>query len=323
MLNITQFEELPVTRREIFNTKTKENKLHSNLMKQEYHNVPKFKLSNTPTLRFLINEPYFCLEQKHLYIIVICSSPENIEKRISIRNTWGNHDVLNNTNGAIIFLLGKVHNNMRLQKQMYEESMNYRDIVQGDFIDSYKNLTQKSIMALKWFSSYCSQVNFLMKTDDDVFINTEKLAKYLLEKQSKKRWIVGCVKTHAAYPIKVKKNKAVPVLSLPYGHPTFVAGAGYIMSNDIVELLYQKSQQLKLVPVEDVFITGHCAKALGIIPEHNPQFSCGEAMKNFCDLEDLMLTGHHITASEQEKIWNLIQDSKSCRRSKFVSPKIK
>lgn len=316
MLSVTQFEDFSTTKKENYQQRTKESKLHSSVLRKEFHTSTKSKSQNQNlVLRFLINEPYFCLEQEHLYIIAISSSPKNFEQRMAIRNTWGSAEVLNSTKGAILFLFGRINNHMRLQKQIYEESMNYRDIVQGDFIDSYRNLTQKSIMALKWFSSYCSQVKFLMKTDDDIFVNTELLATYLKENESKKRWIVGCIKTHAAYPTQMKSNNALPVLSLPYGHPTFVAGAGYVMSNDIIELLYKESQQLKLVPVEDVFITGHCAKALGIKPDHNSKFSCGEVVKNFCSLGDSMFTGHHITADLQGKIWDLIHDPKSCKRT--------
>jgi len=317
LLSVTQFDDLPTTKRGIYELRTSgTKKLHSSLMKQRYESVPKAKSTNNPPLRFLINEPYFCLEQKFLYLIVVSSSPQNIEKRIAIRNTWGNSDVLNNTRGGLVFLLGKVHKNMRLQKQIYEESMSYRDVVQADFIDSYKNLTQKSVMALKWFSSYCSHVKFLMKTDDDIFINTETLSNFLKERQSKKRWIVGCIKTHVAYPIKMRKNKAIPILSLPYGHPTFLAGAGYVISSDIVEALYEKSQKLKRISVEDVFITGHCAKAIGVIPEHNPHFSCGEAVRDYCTLRTTMYTGHHISAEKQEEIWNFIHDTRACKTRK-------
>lgn len=294
------------------------NKLHSSKIRQQQPILSNERTTSTPIFRFLVNEPHFCIEQNYLYLIAVSSAPANFEKRMAIRNSWGNTDTLSDSHGAIVFLLGKVNKNMRLQKEIYEESMSYRDIIQGDFLDSYKNLTRKSLMALKWFSSYCSQVKFLMKTDDDIFINTRLLSKYLVEKEKQKRWLVGCVKTHAAYPIKMKKSKAIPILSLPYGHPTFLAGAGYIMSNDIVEPLYQISQSLKIVPVEDVFITGHCAKAIGVLPEHNSRFSCGEVVKDPCILAKTMFTGHRMIAEKQEEIWDLINDPKQCNPTNNV-----
>lgn len=315
MLSITQFEDFSSTKRDNYEMRDKDKKFYSNLLKKGYDSIQKSKSSKS--LKLLINEPYFCLEQKYLYLILISSSPKHEEKRMAIRNTWGNLNVLNNSHGAIIFLLGKHTNNMRLQKQLYEESMNYRDIIQGDFIDSFRNLTRKSIMGLKWFSSYCSMVKFLIKTDDDAFVNTEKLSKYLLENQSKKRWIVGCVKNHPTFP--VKHSKDIPALSFPYGHPTYVSGTSYVMTNDIVELLYKKSQQLKLIPMEDVFITGYCAKSLGLIPEHNSQFSCGDAVRDLCTLGHSMFSGNHITAEKQEVIWNVIQDVKRCKTGEKIS----
>jgi Galactosyltransferase len=39
-----------------------------------------------------------------------------------------------------------------LQENILEESLQHGDIIQEGFIDSYANLTVKSIMLLKWFS---------------------------------------------------------------------------------------------------------------------------------------------------------------------------
>ena len=74
--------------------------------------------------------------------------------------------------------------------QVVEESRTYGDILQEDFVDSYMNLTLKSVMGLKWASTYCSQTQYLLKTDDDIFVNVPVLLTYLQE-ASKTRWITG------------------------------------------------------------------------------------------------------------------------------------
>ena len=43
------------------------------------------------------------------------------------------------------------------------------------FQDIYYNLTLKTVMGLKWSSIYCSQVKYVMKTDDDIFVNVPLL----------------------------------------------------------------------------------------------------------------------------------------------------
>ncbi len=49
------------------------------------------------------------------------------------------------------------------QKVIEEEHKQYGDIIQGDFMEAYKNLTLKGIMALKWISQYCRQAGFTIK----------------------------------------------------------------------------------------------------------------------------------------------------------------
>jgi hypothetical protein len=55
------------------------------------------------------------------------------------------------------------------------ESQNYGDILQESFLDSYANLTLKSVMLLKWFTRECDKVPYVLKTDDDMYINLKQL----------------------------------------------------------------------------------------------------------------------------------------------------
>ena len=41
----------------------------------------------------------------------------------------------------------------------------------GDFLDTYHNLSYKSIMGKLWVSEFCEQADFVVKTDDDMFID--------------------------------------------------------------------------------------------------------------------------------------------------------
>ena len=43
------------------------------------------------------------------------------------------------------------------------------------FQDIYYNLTLKTVMGLKWTSIYCNQAKYIMKTDDDIFVNVPLL----------------------------------------------------------------------------------------------------------------------------------------------------
>lgn len=79
-----------------------------------------------------------------------------------------------------IFLVGKTPNNVT-QAKLTEESRKYGDLLQESFLDSYNNLTLKTIMMLKWVNLKCDEkVKFLMKCDDDTFVNVPNLIHTLL-----------------------------------------------------------------------------------------------------------------------------------------------
>ena len=62
--------------------------------------------------------------------------------------------------------------NTTLQRKIEKEHHIFGDIIQESFIDTYANLTIKSLMLLKWFKNSCDdRYVYLLKTDDDVKIN--------------------------------------------------------------------------------------------------------------------------------------------------------
>ena len=47
----------------------------------------------------------------------------------------------------------------------------YGDLIQGNFMDTYRNLTYKSIMGHMWVSNFCNQAEFVVKTDDEIYVD--------------------------------------------------------------------------------------------------------------------------------------------------------
>jgi len=83
------------------------------------------------------------------YMLVLCgSNPEHGEVRDVIRQTWGNPKIPNFP-FRLIFLFGQPVSPV-VQQHLEEESAKYGDILQGDFIDSYHNITPRDLMGLKW-----------------------------------------------------------------------------------------------------------------------------------------------------------------------------
>ena len=100
----------------------------------------------------------------------------------------------------VVFLVGQQVNSTH-QEQLQSEADQYGDIVQEAFIDTYANLTVKSLMLLKWFTQHCDSTQYVMKADDDMYINLVKL--YELVRANKKPQLLMGSLICNAIPIKV------------------------------------------------------------------------------------------------------------------------
>ncbi|KAF0302032.1 Beta-1,3-galactosyltransferase 5 [Amphibalanus amphitrite] len=177
------------------------------------------------------------------------------------------------------------------------EADRHGDILQENFRDSYHNLTLKTMMGLRWAEERCPQAKFVVKTDDDIYWNLPLLMSHL-DSLNENRFITGCIKQLSAPAALSADGRPAPP-----GHPQFAAGAGYVVSGDLVADLYQAALRVPLLPVEDVFITGYCAKmAQAWPPKHHTGFSCGDILSDDCDLVQLF-NAHKITPARQYLIW--------------------
>jgi hypothetical protein len=111
--------------------------------------------------------------------VAIISGPKNFEKRNIIRQTWlrnlqtqSDIELLSLTGFGFIVGLAK---NEDIQTRIEEESEMHGDILQISMFDSYYNLTIKVVGLLNWLGDRCSLVNFVLKVDDDVYVNTKNL----------------------------------------------------------------------------------------------------------------------------------------------------
>lgn len=73
-----------------------------------------------------------------------------------------------------------------VEAEINEENALYGDIIQTDYLDTYKNLTLKAISWMSWVDSYCPKVETIVKSDDDMVIDVFKLIKRT-KKMSKNR----------------------------------------------------------------------------------------------------------------------------------------
>ena len=122
------------------------------------------------------------LMKKSVFVAVI-SATENFNRRKMIRQTWYNHlktlrqEELVDLAG-FAFILGITKDEIT-QIKIQEESKTWGDIIQIEFTDIYENLTYKVAALLNWFYRFCGSVDFVLKVDDDVYVNVDILAHFV------------------------------------------------------------------------------------------------------------------------------------------------
>lgn len=88
-------------------------------------------------------------------LMYVHTAVEHFTNRMVIRDSWAKRSLFPST--RLVFMMGFVNNSSLNDKLKLEMSI-HNDIVQGDFIDTYRNITYKAMMAIKWISKYCSHV---------------------------------------------------------------------------------------------------------------------------------------------------------------------
>lgn len=245
-------------------------------------------------------------------IIVIMSAPLNLKMRMAIRQTWGSYN--NQRNIGIVFMLGSTNNNTT-ETKLNDEQILYGDIVRGQFIDSYTNLTLKSVSTLEWVDTYCPKAKFFLKTDDDMFINVDRLISFIKQRSKEKKSIYGRL-AKKWKPVRNNMNKYYVSKSqykLAY-YPDFCTGPAYLMSNNLVHDLYEKALNETYLKLEDVFVTGIVASKLGIKRVSVTEFYNRKISYNPCIIRR-GISVHMVKFIEQFDLWKKLHDENTnCKK---------
>lgn len=241
-------------------------------------------------------------------VIIIMSAPTHLEARMAIRQTWGHFGQRSDI--SILFMLGATMDS-KMETILRKEQKTYNDVIRGKFLDSYSNLTLKTISTLEWVDNYCSKVKFLLKTDDDMFINVPRLQAFTIKHARDKNVIFGRL-AKKWKPIRNKKSKYF-VSQAQFKHavfPDFTTGPAYLLSSDIVRKLYDAALDQTYLKLEDVFVTGIVADKLGIKRTHANEFLNKKISYSACNVQR-GISIHMVKYSEQFDLWKKLFDGKS------------
>lgn len=241
-------------------------------------------------------------------LVIVCSSVQNFEARYSIRQSWA-QDTNTLKNVKVVFLVGQQVNNTH-QELLKNEHEEYGDIIQESFIDTYANLTVKSLMLLKWFSQNCDNTKYVMKTDDDMYINLVKLYD-IVQSNKKPNLLLGSLICNAI-PIKDPYNKwYVPTYMFSEKkYPNYLSGTAYLMDKSAAGKLYNASLDTPMFHLEDIYVTGILSSKVHIRPADNIGFSYVRRKLNSCLFKQTVST-HPVKLAEMKAVYDKLQSSKN------------
>ncbi|XP_071087834.1 beta-1,3-galactosyltransferase 1-like isoform X1 [Haliotis cracherodii] len=210
---------------------------------------------------YVINNPNICTNISNLkFLVIVHSATQNFQRRRLIRETWANKNLFKDLSVRILFLFG-ITQNEKVQSLIENESLVYEDIVQGNFLDTYHNLTHKGVLSFRWISEHCLHAQMVLKVDDDMFINPFLLLeKYYPILKSKQRHILCHLRTKGSSPIVrgTGKWKVEDDQFKGYSHYPVNYCNGYVVliSTEIIRAMYRASYMTPFFWVDDVYLYG-------------------------------------------------------------------
>ena len=216
--------------------------------------------------RFIINSLRVCKFTTVIDLLVLIHTrPRNKLHRNLIRGTWAKSMNKNiSSRVRYIFLIGNSSHN----HQIWKENKLFGDLILQDFMDSYLNLTLKTLMGFEWGRNFCPQAKMIMKTDDDVLVNVQQILLLIHDVKYQTDLVYGdCYKNNTPVrnePIQKNLRKFyTPFWRYPHQiYPPYCRGIGYIISAQNVDGILSISSNIPFFEWEDVYI-GLCLKALG------------------------------------------------------------
>ncbi|XP_077552641.1 beta-1,3-galactosyltransferase 5-like [Haemaphysalis longicornis] len=275
--------------------------------------------------------------------VVVCSPPDHTPERIAIRDTWARG--AQHGKSAVYFLVGEraedtatapvgtSFENAALAIQprpdnpdplgdssIILESSLFGDMIWAQFADTIGNLTLKSLLLLQWTRTFCPSVSFVLKADDDVYVDLPGLVSLLEEKQAAMQngtlgegeFLLG--KLHRGkyairnYRLSTHVGRAAFRSSVV---PSYLSGAAYVVPGTVVGPLLNRALEIPSLILEDVFLTGIIATDLHLRRLHSACFACCDELPDPCAYRGLLAA----TVSQPDTlrvVWERLHNSSLC-----------
>lgn len=243
-------------------------KLPERWWKEEY-----FYVDYPANYNFILDETPTCKSTTPFLILMVPIVPADRATRDIIRKTWGSEKVVLDQLVETVFIMGLPGGNDAEQLEaLREENEQHHDIIQSNFLDSYHNLTIKTMVMLEWLAQHCASASFVLKIDSDMLLHVHNLVKLLLDPSTaKQNYMTGLIWWHSPVLRKPFNKFYMPTYVIPEPeYPPYPLGMAYVMSLDLPREILDVSRQIRPIYIEDAYL-GMCLKRLGISPTDPPE----------------------------------------------------
>ncbi|EPB71438.1 N-acetyllactosaminide 3-alpha-galactosyltransferase [Ancylostoma ceylanicum] len=188
------------------------------------------------------------------------------------------HHVLQNVHSSrflwfgytAIFCVGTSHDPSD-ESRLLDEALDYGDILQADFVDSYRNLTIKMLTAIRYVVIAAREAKSVFKVDDDVSWRIRSVTAYIHNVVNSKACSFHCYRHEAggAPPRNKWRKWYTTVEEYPFKTlPTYCLGWSYIATLPALDAVLSRVHLERFLWLEDVFISGvlnqNVAEVVGI-----------------------------------------------------------
>ncbi|XP_073332866.1 beta-1,3-galactosyltransferase 2-like [Pagrus major] len=258
-----------------------------------------------PNYQFIMDNTDVCKLWTPFLVLMVPVAPHNLAARNAIRQTWANRSLVQGEVVITLFMLGLPGGDgvEQLQEKLKQENLRHHDLIQSDFMDTYINLTIKTMVIMDWLATRCPTAAYAMKIDSDMFLNINNLV-IMLQKPDipKEKYLTGMLMWDRPV-VRSKDSKwYVPEEMFPDPtYPTYCLGMGYVFSNDLPARFVEVSKTIKPFNIEDAYI-GMCMKKLGLDPTPPPnptQFKAYNWKYDRCEYSQIIT---YILGSSEELV---------------------
>lgn len=130
------------------------------------------------------------------------------------------------------------------------------------------HLLQPSTFHHSWLEDHCPSARFIFNGDDDVFVNTGNVIHFAVGTQGteEQHLMVGHLFINNR-PVRTQRSKYFVPMQLVDSnyYPPYCGGGGMLMSGFTARVIARESRDIKLFPIDDVYL-GMCLKKAGLMP---------------------------------------------------------